>query len=294
MMEKKKSYPYKKPGLTLIEVIISVALLAILSVPIFTMVNTNVKISQKTELSQQATIIGQKILEYLGAVNEIQLGDESVLSSLGVKASFEKPLDSEEVIGSGITQNNFKLEIKMKNMIQHLGQEQVGTTSNDLMANPLFVISEVSNQLSINGQFLKEDLSLTIQGDIAKICDKSSVCVEKVIENNYVTIYIQGEVLNPYKLSVINQLPHTIALYAQYDANQPKNIKLVTTEGQVDVSFLTKKENIDSSHDESFMNQLSDLYEVSLSITSPKVEGVLFKGTTVSQLNIAEASLGGD
>lgn len=293
-MEKKKSYPHKKPGLTLIEVIISVALLAILSVPIFTMVNTNVKISQKTELSQQATIIGQKILEYLGTVNEIQLGDESVLLSLGVKASFGRALDSEEVIGSGITQNNFKVEIKMKNMIQPLDQEQVGTTSNELMANPLFVISEVSNQLSINGQFLKEDLSLTIQGDIAKICDKSSVCVEKVIENNYVTIYIQGEVLNTYKLSVINQLPHTMALYVQYDANQPKNIKLVTTEGQVDVSFLTKKENIDSSHDESFVNQLSDLYEVSLLITSPKVEGVLFKGTKVSQLNITEASLGGD
>lgn len=294
MMEKKKSYPYKKRGLTLIEVIISVALLAILSVPIFTMINTNVKISQKTELSQQATITGQKILEYLGSVNEIQLGDESVLSSLGVKASFEKALDSEEVIGSAITQNNFKLEIKMKNMIQHLDQEQVGITSNDLMANPLFVISEVSNELSVNGQFLKEDLSLTIQGDIVKICDKSSVCVEKVIENNYVTIYIQGKLLNPYKLSVINQLPHAIALYAQYDANQPKNIRLLTTEGQVDVSFLTKKENIDSSHDESFVNQLSDLYEVSLSITSPKVEGVLFKGTTVSQLNIVEASLGGD
>lgn len=294
MMEKKKSYPHKKPGLTLIEVIISVALLAILSVPIFTMVNTNVKISQKTELSQQATIIGQKILEYLGTVNEIQLGDESVLLSLGVKASFGRALDSEEVIGSGIAQNNFKVEIKMKNMIQPLDQEQVGTTSNELMANPLFVISEVSNQLSINGQFLKEDLSLTIQGDIAKICDKSSVCVEKVIENNYVTIYIQGEVLNTYKLSVINQLPHTMALYVQYDANQPKNIKLVTTEGQVDVSFLTKKENIDLSHDESFVNQLSDLYEVSLLITSPKVEGVLFKGTKVSQLNITEASLGGD
>ncbi|MFQ7057517.1 MAG: prepilin-type N-terminal cleavage/methylation domain-containing protein, partial [Turicibacter sanguinis] len=59
-MENKKSYLHKNPGLTLIEVIISVALLAILSVPIFTMVNTNVKLSQKTELRQQATIIGQR------------------------------------------------------------------------------------------------------------------------------------------------------------------------------------------------------------------------------------------
>ena len=49
MMENKKSYLHKNPGLTLIEVIISVALLAILSVPIFTMVNTNVKLSQTAQ-----------------------------------------------------------------------------------------------------------------------------------------------------------------------------------------------------------------------------------------------------
>ena len=120
MMENKKSYLHKNPGLTLIEVIISVALLAILSVPIFTMVNTNVKLSQKTELRQQATIIGQRILEYLGSIKDVTLGDNDVLSSLGVDIAFEKPIDSDEVIGNGITSDKFKVAIQMKNIIQNV------------------------------------------------------------------------------------------------------------------------------------------------------------------------------
>ena len=47
---------------------------AILSVPIFITVNTNVKMSQKTkDLSQQATVVGQRVLEYLGTVGNIEL-----------------------------------------------------------------------------------------------------------------------------------------------------------------------------------------------------------------------------
>ena len=151
MMENKKSYLHKNPGLTLIEVIISVALLAILSVPIFTMVNTNVKLSQKTELRQQATIIGQRILEYLGSIKDVTLGDNDVLSSLGVDIAFEKSIDSDEVIGNGITSDKFKVAIQMKNIIQNVTDETPSLTVNDLMKNPLFVNTEQSNYLNING-----------------------------------------------------------------------------------------------------------------------------------------------
>ena len=62
-----KFYRYKKNGgFTLIEVIISVALLAILSLPILMTITTNIKISQNSSQSQQATLLGQRIIEYLG------------------------------------------------------------------------------------------------------------------------------------------------------------------------------------------------------------------------------------
>ncbi|MTL37193.1 prepilin-type N-terminal cleavage/methylation domain-containing protein, partial [Turicibacter sanguinis] len=193
MMENKKSYLHKNPGLTLIEVIISVALLAILSVPIFTMVNTNVKLSQKTELRQQATIIGQRILEYLGSIKDVTLGDNDVLSSLGVDIAFEKPIDSDEVIGNGITSDKFKVAIQMKNIIQNVTDETPSLTVNDLMKNPLFVITEQSNYLNINGELMADDLSLMIEHNVVRICDQNLKCVEKPIMNNQVTIYVQGK-----------------------------------------------------------------------------------------------------
>ncbi|MTM41492.1 prepilin-type N-terminal cleavage/methylation domain-containing protein, partial [Turicibacter sanguinis] len=204
MMENKKSYLHKNPGLTLIEVIISVALLAILSVPIFTMVNTNVKLSQKTELRQQATIIGQRILEYLGSIKDVTLGDNDVLSSLGVDIAFEKPIDSDEVIGNGITSDKFKVAIQMKNIIQNVTDETPSLTVNDLMKNPLFVITEQSNYLNINGELMADDLSLMIEHNVVRICDQNLKCVEKPIMNNQVTIYVQGKIANSYKILVEN------------------------------------------------------------------------------------------
>ena len=293
MMENKKSYLHKNPGLTLIEVIISVALLAILSVPIFTMVNTNVKLSQKTELRQQAPIIGQRILEYLGSIKDVTLGDNDVLSSLGVDIAFEKSIDSDEVIGNGITSDKFKVAIQMKNIIQNVTDETPSLTVNDLMKNPLFVITEQSNYLNINGELMADDLSLMIEHNVVRICDQNLKCVEKPIMNNQVTIYVQGKIANSYKILVENQLSTTMTIYAQYDANQNKNINLVTTDGQVDISYLIKQKDIGLESDESFVGQLGDLYEISVSITSAEVEGNLFKGDTVSQLNICEIGQGG-
>ena len=293
MMENKKSYLHKNPGLTLIEVIISVALLAILSVPIFTMVNTNVKLSQKTELRQQATIIGQRILEYLGSIKDVTLGDNDVLSSLGVDIAFEKSIDSDEVIGNGITSDKFKVAIQMKNIIQNVTDETPSLTVNDLMKNPLFVITEQSNYLNINGELMADDLSLMIEHNVVRICDQNLKCVEKPIMNNQVTIYVQGKIANSYKILVENQLSTTMTIYAQYDANQNKNINLVTTDGQVDISYLIKQKDIGLESDESFVGQLGDLYEISVSITSAEVEGNLFKGDTVSHLNICEIGQGG-
>lgn len=293
MMSRKQSYLYKKPGLTLIEVIISVALLAILSVPIFTMVNTNVKLSQKTELSQQATIVGQKILEYLGSISEIELGNDDILSSLGISLALEKSVDSEEIIGNGETDNNFIVDIEMKNIIQNVEEESPILTANDLMKTPLFLIIEESNQLKINGKLMTDDLSLTIESNIAKICDKNSSCVESTYTNESITIYVKNQILKPYKISVANELDKPKSLYVQYDPNQPKNIKLVSTKGSVDISYLIKKEDFILGSDESLVEQLSDLYEINVLITNPKISGTLFKGNTISQLNISELSQGG-
>ena len=63
----------KRKGITLIEVIISVALIAILLIPLTNLVMTSIKRNKKAEVKQEATNLGQKIVEELKAQDTIQV-----------------------------------------------------------------------------------------------------------------------------------------------------------------------------------------------------------------------------
>lgn len=65
----------KKKGITLIEVIISVALIAILLIPLTNLVMTSIKRNKSAENKQEATNLGQKVVEELKAQDSIQLHD---------------------------------------------------------------------------------------------------------------------------------------------------------------------------------------------------------------------------
>lgn len=72
-----------KKGITLIEVIVSAAILSIIIVPISMMVNTSVKTNKNSESKQQATVIAQKLIEDLKINNKpvggtIRLLDSSI------------------------------------------------------------------------------------------------------------------------------------------------------------------------------------------------------------------------
>lgn len=293
----------RKPGLTLIEVIISVALLAILSVPIFITVNTNVKMSQKTELSQQATVIGQRVLEYLGTVNEIELGDDSVLDSIGLQLAFSKDINSDLFVASGKTKQNFDIEVKLRNLIENDDQTS-DSTSNELMKQLQFEILEFNNQLVVNREPILGDLILEVTDQSIQFCGEVSLeesskevsCVNaksSVLNVNEstgnvesITIGVNGIVDDTYEVLVDNNTNALIKVYVQFEANQRKNVKFKKQIGQVDVIYLTKQLDLDFDSEESNVESIVDLYEISVEITSSKVDGFLFKGNTVSNLNI--------
>ena len=78
----------QKKGLTLIEVIISMALFGIMAVPVATMVNYSIKSNHQAELRQEAAFVGQKILEELSAVREdLVIGENNLfgLSSVMIE-----------------------------------------------------------------------------------------------------------------------------------------------------------------------------------------------------------------
>ena len=283
----------RKPGLTLIEVIISVALLAILSVPIFIAVNTNVKMSQKTELSQQATVIGQRVLEYLGAVGNIELEDSSVLKPLGLDLSFSKDIESGLISTVGKTKQGFDLDIDLRNLIENELDDGHDSITNDLMKSPQFTITEAEgNQLSIN--HLTSDLWTLIIEDsnVVKFCSNVQ-CVTSPYQD-YISIAINGSVTETYEVPVINHNNSGVKIYVQFDANATKKVKFKKESGDLSVSYLTKMLDILLDEDESMIESIKDLYEINVTITTPKVDGTLFKGNTVTNLNIYELGQGGE
>ena len=287
-MENNLQKRMKKPGLTLIEVIISVALLAILSIPIFITVNTSVKLSQKTELSQQATVVGQRVLEYLGSVNHITLSDSSVLNSVGLELAFSKDSESNMFVAHGKTKQEFDITIELKNLIQNDLDEDSGSSSNDLMKNPQFIITENNNRLVVNNSVLLNQHKLTIDSQlVAQICSDEMSCIESAY-NEGLAIEVKGEINNNYEISVENQSNQSVKIYIQFEENQPKNIKFKREKGQVEVSYLTKMPALELGDGELTVESMNDLYEIEVIITSDKVDGALFKGNTVSSLNIYE------
>ena len=287
-MENNLQKRMKKPGLTLIEVIISVALLAILSIPIFITVNTNVKLSQKTELSQQATVVGQRVLEYLGSASDITLEDSNTFSSIGLELSFSKDLESNMFVANGKTKQEFDITIELKNLIQNDLDEDSGSSSNDLMKNPQFIITENNNRLVVNNSVLLNQHKLTIDSQlVAQICSDEMSCIESAY-NEGLAIEVKGEINNNYEISVENQSNQSVKIYIQFEENQPKNIKFKREKGQVEVSYLTKMPALELGDGELTVESMNDLYEIEVIITSDKVDGALFKGNTVSSLNIYE------
>ena len=63
----------RKKGMTLIEAIISVALFSILIIPISGLVMTAMKTSEKAEAKQEASYVGQGILEEMNIYDEITI-----------------------------------------------------------------------------------------------------------------------------------------------------------------------------------------------------------------------------
>lgn len=286
----------KKPGLTLIEVIISVALLAILSIPIFVTVNTNVKLSQKTEMSQQATVIGQRVLEYLSSINQLTLNDSSILQPVGLQLLFTKDLNSNLVKAQGKTKQNFDIEIELKHLIENNHVESSNSTTNDLMKNPQFKISQMQNrEFSVNDRTISGINQLKIdEANNVSLCNGEGVCIQTTYENEIV-IQIDGSISNEQKVLVINEDRDSLKkVYIQYEANQTKNLKFEKESGEVSISYLTKSPDILVGDDEMAVETIEDLYEIKVNITSSKIDQLLFKGSTVTNFNIYELGQEGE
>lgn len=178
----------KRKGITLIEVVISVALIAILLIPLTNLVMTSIKRNKKAEVKQEATNLGQKIVEELKAQDTIQLQSYNDVEKTGkyttldgyvmefkqdsngkwtMKGTGDKGLSVEATFNKNdkVKYNNNDKEVeKLKDaqyavVIKFTGNAIEWATSFDANGNAKF---ESTNNLPISGL---DVVKLTIEND---------------------------------------------------------------------------------------------------------------------------------
>ncbi|GKX64843.1 type IV pilus modification PilV family protein [Inconstantimicrobium mannanitabidum] len=111
----------KKKGFTLIELIISIALIGILLVPVSSMVLTTVRTNKRAEVKQKATLVGQKVLEQLRAVNIAKQGTSFNFTGI----TFDNNVANNVFVLNNVDSYKVTVTLNVKNTLESANTEEV-------------------------------------------------------------------------------------------------------------------------------------------------------------------------
>lgn len=293
-----------RKGMTLIEVIISVALLSILIVPLSGLVISSLRNNKNSEYKQRASYVGQKVLEELKAYDEILLnidggteyfelldGDRIIKASVGnsfsgnfsrtIYGSISEPLSTgEEIYEVSVTlTRNDKFNygdndnlIDYRDVDFRLDFLREGKDKVILDSDPINKNMELNN----NEEIILE-LSDNINLKLYKKNDKDSkIEVSKLREiNNKLLLYLDESYVNKNNIEIKNNTSNFIEVYL---------IKNDASSGKLNV-FSNSGNVILYEEDEIEKNQIGDLYNYTV-IVSDNNGKELFKGSSSKNLYI--------
>ena len=197
-----------KKGITLIEVIISVALLSILIIPLSTMVITSLKNKEESSDRQKATYIGQKILEELKAYDVIYLKEDDNIKYFNLLDGLDSDREIREVSNNELNEftGEFKRNIfgnQKDDPSEKLFNVEVNINKNEDFKNDLNYIDKTLagymltfNENSIYYEFIKD------QND-----EKNKIPTSFIASNNIVNIEINNNILTLDNGSIKKDIP---------------------------------------------------------------------------------------
>ena len=231
-----------KKGMTLIEVIISVALLSILIVPLSGLVISSLRNNKNSEYKQRASYVGQKVLEELKAYDEILLnidggteyfelldGDRIIKASVGnsfsgnfsrtIYGSISEPLSTgEEIYQVSVTmERNDKFQYSDKDNLNEYSNADFRlnflkdfNNKVNLASDPINKSLSVSNNDEIIVE-LNDNLNLKIY---KKNNEASSIDETKSAEiNNKLLLYVDETYSNSNNIEIKNNTSNIIYVY---------------------------------------------------------------------------------
>ena len=296
----KKNKSKAKKGMTLIEVIISVALLSILLIPISGLVMSSFKNSKKSEDKQNATYIGQKVLEELKAYDEIKLE--------GSDEKYFKLLDGDEI--KQTSENEFEGDLKRTiygiTSETKSSNEEVYNVEINMIQDLNFKYSDMNNLNKNDNADLKLDFtndgvnkikqnsteSTKIDGDLVieleknlneltlKISKKnSSNLIMEELKTNYnsgsVILYIEKTYSNKTNIEIKNNTGDHIDIYLIKQNNVIGKLNLISGNGNV---ILYEEDEIET-------NPVGDMYNYTVTVKDDN-RNILFQGSSSKNIDI--------
>lgn len=297
-----------KKGMTLIEVIISVALLSILIVPLSGLVMSSLKNNISAEYRQKASYIGQKVLEELKAYDKITLkndagkkyfellgGDEIIQDlkedSTGntFKGSFDRTIYGGASESAGKDDNLYNVEVKLE---KDLNFQYENVNNLDKNNNAAFILNFLRDSSNNNIIKIKDNPhnSYAISNELIMELDKNSnnlivykknestplVTVNKTnVDNNTIVLYIKEGFSQNINIEFKNNTEETVEIHLISGDNNSSKFKIYSSIGDV---ILYEEKQIEE-------NPVADMYNYKVTVKDSE-NNTLFEGSSSKNVNI--------
>ncbi|EEH96592.1 MULTISPECIES: prepilin-type N-terminal cleavage/methylation domain-containing protein [Clostridium] len=297
-----------KKGMTLIEVIISVALLSILIVPLSGLVMSSLKNNISAEYRQKASYIGQKVLEELKAYDKITLkndagkkyfelldGDEIIQDlkedSTGntFKGNFERTIYGGSSESVGKNEGIHTIEVELKKDINFIYDNVNNLAKNN---NSAFILNFLRDSSNNNIIKIKDnpDNSYAISNELIMELDKNSnnlivykknestplVTVNKTnVDNNTIVLYIKEGFSQNINIEFKNNTEETVEIHLISGDNNYSKFKIYSSIGDV---ILYEEKQIEE-------NPVADMYNYKVKVKD-RENNILFEGSSSKNVNI--------
>ena len=297
---KKKNKKIKK-GMTLIEVIISVTLLSILIVPLSGFMISSLKNNTISQKKQEASYIGQKILEELKAYEYISLetdkngkyfqlldGDKIYkdLNSNSFNGNFKRNIYGKVLENDDRNLREYNVELSMVedsnfkfNDINNLDMNSDADFKIDFINDGKLILTnsetkeEKQSSENIVIKIEKEDNEFNLS-----IYDKNNTEIgsaKKENKNNKILLYISSGYNINTNIEIENYTGEWIYVYLIKQKNNPSDINIISTEGRV---VLSEEEEIS-------LNEIGTMYQYTIEVKDSK-DNILFQGQSSNNINI--------
>lgn len=273
-----------KKGATLIEAIMSVALIAILIVPLSNVLLAAFKTNKDGEVKQKASFMGQKVLEEMKAYDELKLEKDKSKDYFKLLDGDEVTEDTEDKYIKSLIRDNFRVELTMEKDSNFTYDSSSQNIDNGYDIS--YKLSQKSSGVEIQKYisegteakpFDSNNLTLKIDGtNNAKILEKgkSNVILEHpatVSLDKGISIQLDDTFLSTLNVEVDSASTGTIYIYIIKDKNCTGSVNVTSVSGNIKVNRymnLVKGESI------------ADLYNIDVKVYKGTDSKILFQGNT--------------